>query len=167
MATKSRKLAVVNTCAQRMCPTWRSNNPLEAAIGRRFCPRRKPAMKTLLLATALACSLAGFATPSQAFKGPSGQEIHSAKCSHDPSGCYDQASQACGGGSYQIIDSDSHAGGLLADFIPGRVTWYGMTFTCGRSDGRLASFPFRGQAWAPGHSASCFRWGNFVNCSGN
>ena len=43
----------------------------------------------------------------------------------------------CRGGSYQILDSESHAGGLLIDAIPGPVTWYTMTYTCGPSDGRL------------------------------
>ena len=51
-------------------------------------------------------------------------------------GCYKQATRVCRGGHYQIQDSESHTGGS--------VTWYSMTFTCGPSDGRLATFP-----WAP------------------
>jgi hypothetical protein len=34
--------------------------------------------------------------------------------------------------------SHNHAGGLLADILPGPVTWYAMSYTCGPSDGRLA-----------------------------
>jgi hypothetical protein len=47
------------------------------------------------------------------------------------------------GGSYQIVESESHAGGLFADIFPGPVTWYAC-YTCGPSDGYLADFPFRG-----------------------
>jgi hypothetical protein len=53
-------------------------------------------------------------------------------------------------GSYQVLDSESHAGGLLADILPGPVTWYGMTYSCGPSDGRLPSFAFKGQHDLPG-----------------
>jgi hypothetical protein len=65
-----------------------------------------------------------------------------------------------------VIDSDSHAGGIFADWVAGPVTWYKLSYTCGRSDGRLASFPWRGPQYEPGHSVTCSRWGNTVNCFG-
>lgn len=100
------------------------------------------------------------------FTGPSGQQIHSAKCSRAPEGCYAQASKSCSG-PYQILDSDSHAGGLLADIIPGPVTWYDLTYSCGKSDGRLASFVFKGQQYIPEAGPSvtnCQSYGNSVSC---
>src|ERR1700730_6130908 len=89
-------------------------------------------------------SATGPATPSStSFVGPSGAQIHQAKCSQSPQACYQEATKICNG-SYQVLDSESHAGGLAADVLPGPVTWYGMTFSCGASDGRLPSFVFRG-----------------------
>jgi hypothetical protein len=85
---------------------------------------------------------------AQTIVDPSGKALEPtrrAKCSLEPIGCYAQAIRECGGGSYQILDSESYAGGLLEDDIfPGRFTWYTMTYRCGPSDGRLADFPFRG-----------------------
>jgi hypothetical protein len=103
---------------------------------------------------------------AQTIVGPSGKPLkpaHRAKC-QSPTGCYQQATRDCGGGSYQIVDSDSHAGGLFADILPGPVTWYAMSYTCGPSDGRPAAFPFRG----PRPSiTTCSRFGNTVTCMGN
>jgi hypothetical protein len=85
--------------------------------------------------------------------GPSGKPLASApvaKC-RVPAGCYEQATKDCRGGPYQILDSDSHAGGLFGDFFgPGPIVWYEMSYVCGPSDGRLADFPYRGvptSAW--------------------
>jgi hypothetical protein len=69
--------------------------------------------------------------------------------SQSTTGCYAQATRDCGGGSYQILDSESHAGGLFADILPGPVTWYTMSYTCGSSDGRLATFPQRSAFQGP------------------
>ena len=74
---------------------------------------------------------------------PSGkplQPIHRAKCSQSPAGCYEQATRDCRGGSYQILDSESHAGGLLLDILPGPVTWYTMSYVCGPSDGKIGGW---------------------------
>src|SRR5262249_21848938 len=54
-------------------------------------------------------------------------------------GCYEQATRDCRGGSYQILHSESHPGGLLADILPGPVTWYTMSYVCG-SDGKLGGW---------------------------
>jgi hypothetical protein len=105
---------------------------------------------------------------AQTIVGPSGKplSIHRAKCSQSPTGCYQQATRDCRGGSYQILDSESHAGGLLADILPGPVTWYAMSYTCGVSDGRLADFPFRGPRFSPS-IRNCTQVGNTVSCFGN
>jgi len=68
------------------------------------------------------------------------QSTHRAKCSQSPAGCYEQATRDCRGGSYQILHSESHAGGLLADILPGPVTWYTMSYVCGPSDGKISGW---------------------------
>jgi hypothetical protein len=93
--------------------------------------------------SALGLASCGTTAPTSV-SGPSGQVIARAKCSGSSAACFSQAAAACGGGSYQVLDSESHAGGLLADIMPGPVTWYTMQFQCGASDGRLPSFPFNG-----------------------
>ena len=106
---------------------------------------------------------------AQTIVGPSGkplQPAHQAKCK-SPTGCYEQATRDCRGGSYQIVDSESHAGGLIADILPGPVTWYGMSYTCGPSDGRLADFPFRGPHYKPPSIRTCSQFGNTVSCLEN
>jgi len=79
---------------------------------------------------------------------PSGQAVEMVKCKSSPSQCFTQANKSCNG-SYQVIDSESHTGGLLEDFGPGPVTWYGMTYQCGKSDGINPKFPFRGSTYVP------------------
>src|SRR5215475_15873778 len=103
---------------------------------------------------------------AQTIVGPSGKPVHRAKCSQSPAGCYEQATRDCRGGSYQILDSESHAGGLLADILPGPVTWYTMSYVCGPPDGRLADFPFRGPRYKPPSIQTCSQFGNTVSCVG-
>src|SRR6516165_1481859 len=102
--------------------------------------------------------------------GPSGkplQPTNRAKCSQSSTGCYEQATRDCRGGPYQILDSESQAGGLLADILPGPVAWYTMSYACGPSDGRLAAFPFRGPRYKPPSIITCSRFGDTVSCMGN
>jgi putative transposase len=80
---------------------------------------------------------------AQTIVGPSGkplQPVHRAKCSQSPAGCYEQATRDCRGGSYQILDSEGHAGGLLADILPGPVTWYTTSYVCGPPDGKTGGW---------------------------
>jgi hypothetical protein len=72
----------------------------------------------------------------------------STKCSVSPDQCFNEAAAMCGG-SYAVVDSESHAGGLLGDSIPGPVTWYVLTYRCGPPSNRQASFPFRGPRYTP------------------
>jgi hypothetical protein len=103
--------------------------------------------------------------------GPSGQTMLFAKCSQSPDACYQKASETCSG-PYQVLDSYSKAGGLVADVLPGPVTWYYMTYQCGRTDGHIPTFPFRGQQYvpppviqAPTTTTTCNRFGNSVTCN--
>jgi len=124
-------------------------------------------MRGLFVAIGLVATLAGCsASTSEPVVGPSGKAMREAKCSGSPNACYKAAASVCKG-PYQVLDSSSNAGGLVADILPGPVTWYRMSYQCGPSDGRLPSFDFRG----PRHvvpsvtTTSCNRFGNNVTCT--
>jgi hypothetical protein len=126
--------------------------------------------QTLLGSIAVAMLLTSQAAAQEvtSFVGPSGRTVHQVKCKQSPQACYQAANRACQG-PYQVLDSESHAGGLLADLFPGPVTWYGMTFSCGQSDGRLPKFTFRGQPFTPParrapSMTNCQMFGGTVTC---
>src|SRR5262245_21863281 len=99
--------------------------------------------KSVGMACFVAATLFSGCCSAQTIVGPSGKPlgpIHRAKCSQSPACCYEQATSDCRGGSYQIRHSESHAGGLLADIIPGPVTWYTMSYVCGPSDGKIGGW---------------------------
>lgn len=106
---------------------------------------------TLLAYTALVTGtlLMGCGTQgAREFRAPDGSNVKSVKCTSDPHKCYESAAQSCpDGGTYRVVSSESHAGGMLADLIPGPVTWYGMTYVCGPSDGRMPDFKFQGSTY--------------------
>jgi len=97
----------------------------------------------------LAFALVACASPSVTeFKAPDGTSVKTAKCTSEPSKCFIAASQSCGGdGTYRVVSSESHAGGIAADLIPGPVTWYAMTYVCGPSDGKMPNFKWVGQVY--------------------
>lgn len=102
-------------------------------------------MKKLFAIAACAVSLAGCVSGQvKETKGPDGELIKVTKCNQSPSGCYEAASKSCDGSAYYVLASESHAGGLLADIVPGPVTWYSMTYRCGVSGGPMPKFPFGG-----------------------
>jgi hypothetical protein len=82
-------------------------------------------------------------TSGNSFASPSGAMVNRAKCSHSSDSCFQAAAATCAG-PYQVIESESHPGGTLADVLPGPVTWYTMTYQCGPSDGKMPTFAFRG-----------------------
>jgi hypothetical protein len=108
------------------------------------------------------------------FAAPSGELAHTVRCTADSGQCMSKAAATCSG-PYQVLDSYSNAGGLVADIIPGPVTWYTMSFSCGASDGRMPSFPFRGGQMVmpsiPARSVpttqrtNCIGYGNSVSCT--
>lgn len=117
--------------------------------------------------------LAGCAATGEPIQGPSGATINEAKCSGSPNACLKKAAQDCKG-PYQVLDSSSNAGGLLADIMPGPVTWYRMSYQCGKSDGRMPTFQFRGPQYTPPpvvvtspsvRTTNCNRLGNSVTCT--
>lgn len=99
----------------------------------------------------LVFALVACASPSVTeFKAPDGKLIKTVKCTSESSKCFIAAAQSCGGdGTYRVISSESHAGGIAADLIPGPVTWYVMTYACGPSDGKMPEFKWVGQVTPP------------------
>ncbi len=97
---------------------------------------------------------------------PSGAILEKVTCKSNPGQCMADAGRTCGG-AYQVVDSESHAGGILADWLPGPVTWYSMVYQCGASDGRMPAFEFRGPEWRPPSFATCSMTGRSVYCWGN
>lgn len=69
---------------------------------------------------------------------PGGAEYFKAKCKSDIEDCANDAREQCGG-AYTVVHRESHAGGLLADALPGPVTWYTVTFRCGAAAEEIAS----------------------------
>lgn len=115
-------------------------------------------IKKTTIAVALLASVQ--ANAQNSFVGPSGQTVFQSKCSQSPEECYQEARQTCRG-NYQVLDSESHAGGLLADIAPGPVTWYTISYSCGRSDGSLPRFERRGRE---PNNLNCYRLGRAVSC---
>jgi hypothetical protein len=118
------------------------------------------------ICTSLIVTTSSFAATTTV-TGPSGRPIYTTSCKSDQQNCYQEASQYCGG-PYQVLSSRSNAGGLIADWMPGPVTWYYMTYSCGRSDGRLAGFPFQGRQYQPPRPSyvNCDVYPNNVQCYG-
>ena len=108
------------------------------------------------------------AAETTALPGPSGGKVFKTKCRGSSDGCYQEAAQYCRG-SYQILGSESHGGGIITDLFPGGpVMYYSMTYACGPSNGRLAGFPFNGPEWQPPRPfyGECNGYNNGVNCYG-
>jgi hypothetical protein len=99
----------------------------------------------------IALSATGCATTSvQEYQAPDGTTVKTVKCVSENSKCFAQATQSCSGnGTYRVISSESHAGGMLADLVPGPVTWYSITYACGPSDGKMPEFKFTGERYVP------------------
>jgi hypothetical protein len=133
----------------------------------------------VVASVALAFALAACAAPSvREFSAPDGTSLKTVKCTSEPSMCFVAALQSCrGGGTYKVLSSESHAGGIAADLIPGPVTWYAMTYACGPSDGRMPEFKWVGPVYTPPPASpapqavrpaptttNCTKIGNSVSC---
>src|SRR5262245_10702268 len=103
-------------------------------------------LRSALFLLAAICLSGCMETAGPSFNGPTGAALNTAKCSQSSAGCLQKASQVCGG-PYTVVDSESHSGGLVADVLPGPVTWYSITYQCGPPDGKMPTFVFRGQQW--------------------
>lgn len=100
-------------------------------------------LKYCLILVSVAVTGCAAAPQVKTYTGPDGLTVNTVRCIRDPSDCFKKASEICGG-SYRVINSYRNAGGLLADYFPGPVTWYTMDIVCGYSDGNLPNFPLRG-----------------------
>lgn len=85
------------------------------------------------LAFTAACGGTGISAinePSAGTGSSEEQAYFKAKCKSDIGDCLADARKHCGG-EYTVVHKESHAGGLLADALPGPVTWYTVSFRCG------------------------------------
>jgi hypothetical protein len=80
--------------------------------------------------------------------GGADSKVRSVKCRDTAQDCIRKAESKCNG-SFRTLHSESHAGGLLDDAVPGPVTWFALDYQCGYSDGRMPRFPFRGGRYEP------------------
>jgi hypothetical protein len=106
----------------------------------------------------------------KSYTGPTGEKMATVRCTKETSPCFEKASAVCGGGTYRVSNSYRNAGGILADALPGPVTWYTMSIICGPSDGVMPEFPLRGSepAMPPAPSVEktrCTKYGNTVDCT--
>jgi len=107
-------------------------------------------MKKCLTIVGTILVLVGCAGPSsEPFMTPSGLKGAKIDCVSNSSECFIEASQVCGGNTYQVIDSWSNAGGAIKDWVPGPLTWYHMQIACGPTDGKMPDFRFKGQEYIP------------------
>lgn len=102
---------------------------------------------TLIIGAIFALGACG--TGVQQVRTVGGEPVYESKCKGSAGECIVDAREKCGAG-YEVLDSESHAGGALADVLPGPVTWYTMTFKCSDfASGEPPAFPFRGQRYEP------------------
>ena len=161
----------------------RSENPLALSptISRPLLGDLKTMKLPLVFLQLLMFAGCGTQSPNE-FRAPDGSTLKSVKCASDSSRCFETAAQSCpGSGTYRVISSDSHAGGAIADIIPGPVTWYSMTYACGLSDGKMPDFNFVGQRYTPASApapkpivitpapaattTNCIKVGDTLSCS--
>lgn len=98
----------------------------------------------VVVAGVAALALGACAGPQESFVGPSGETVHEVKCSGGKGECFETAAATCGAEGYRALDSHSRSGGLLADALPGPVTWYYLTYACGAPDGVMPGFAREG-----------------------
>ena len=72
-----------------------------------------------------------------------GGDTYKVKCKNTPEACLEEAYTKCNGETFTTLYSDSHAGGILADLMPGPTTWYALTFKCGGEETK-PNFPWVG-----------------------
>lgn len=119
----------------------------------------------LIVATLIATSANAETT---VMRGPSGANVFKTTCRGSSDGCYQEASANCRGGSYQILSSENHGGGIFGDVFNGPIQYYSMSYSCGRSDGRMAQFPRTSPYYVPPRPfvAECSGNGYGVGCYG-
>ena len=124
----------------------------------------------LLVSFTLLTGCASAGPQVKTFTGPTGEITSTIRCTKETSSCFEKASEVCNGGSYRVTNSYRNSGGLLADVLPGPVTWYTMSIICGQSDGRMPEFPLRGSEPAmpkmpSEQTTKCRQTGDTINCT--
>lgn len=138
----------------------------------RYNPMGAQHMNKLIVLSASIALLTGCSAGPQvkSYTGPTGETVSTVRCTKETSSCFEKASEVCNAKSYRVIDSYRNAGGLVADVLPGPVTWFTMSIVCGPSDGLIPSFPLRGSepampAMPSTQQTTCRQVGNTLNCT--
>lgn len=84
-----------------------------------------------ILPIALMMVACGTASP-KAISSPTGQKGFALECQRSRENCLSQAGSLCSNEGYFITSESSHAGGALADWIPGPVSWFNIQVVCGQ-----------------------------------
>lgn len=102
---------------------------------------------------------------------PDGKNAKNVKCNLDSQKCFQAATLSCMGtnGEYNVITSHSNAGGTAADMFPSPVTCFNITYVCGKSDGKMPGFEFRGERYRapkiqPSTRTTCSTYNGITNC---
>lgn len=76
-------------------------------------------------------------------KADDGADVYGVSCKDRASKCVSEALGKCGKIGYEVVESDSHSGGLVSDETPGPSKWYWLAFKCG-GPSSTPDFPWRG-----------------------
>ena len=88
-------------------------------------------MKRIVFAVLLvSCGPAG----PEKITAPNGGTGFALTCQRSRENCLTQAGEQCGREGYYVVSESSHAGGILADALPGPVTWYNIQVACGEPE---------------------------------
>ena len=104
------------------------------------CAKFCQIISVLFIFTALAsCGM----SKNKATVSSSGVTTHEVKCTGSNNDCMNTANANCPSG-FNAVYSDSHAGGILADILPGPITWYELHYICSSSPGTPPAFAWQG-----------------------
>lgn len=106
-------------------------------------------MKKISYIVVFVILLCGCSNKYETVNAPNGEIYYKVKCSKESSICLSEASKSCNNEKYNVISSESHAGGVFADIFPGPITWYSITYKCGEGNNKLPDFKFTGQSYVP------------------
>lgn len=136
-------------------------------------------MRTFTISVISALLLLSGCAGTKEFRSPSGDVMHVTKCKFSEAQCFNDAFETCKG-PYEVLNGVRSTGGLLADALPGPVSWFKMTYKCGagsnvipefRNDGRPVIMPqmvvpqFTPPQQPAPANVTCTKFGNSVNCS--
>jgi hypothetical protein len=120
----------------------------------------------VLLAIAVMLAGCGASSPKE-ISSPTGQRGFALECLRSREGCLAQAGSLCGSQGYYVTSESSHAGGALADWLPGPVSWFNIQVVCGESEKGYVAPPAAAPSVVlptPSRAVRCRTTGNETVC---